>query len=59
MAQEERVMTYTVRYDFAGDAKEICGLSPERAKALCLELAAVGIATTSIVRERHGLEPAI
>jgi hypothetical protein len=58
MAYEEWAMTYTVRYDFGGDAKEVCGLSPERAKALCLELAAMGIATRSIVHDQHGLKPA-
>jgi hypothetical protein len=50
-------MTYTVRYDDGGDDKEVCGLSPEQTKALCLELAALGIATTSIVHDQHGPEP--
>lgn len=51
-------MTYTVRYDVEGEAREVCGLSPERAKALCLELAAIGIATTSIVHDQQDLTPA-
>jgi len=41
-------MTYTIRYDFGGEAKEVRGLLPERARALCRELAAIGIATTEI-----------
>jgi hypothetical protein len=41
-------MTYTIRYDFDGVAKEVRGLVPDRAKALCQELAAIGIATTAI-----------
>lgn len=41
-------MTYTIRYDLDGIAREVSGLLPERAKALCRELAAVGIATTEI-----------
>ncbi len=41
-------MTYTIRYDFDGVPKEVRGLVPERAKALCQELAAIGIATTEI-----------
>jgi hypothetical protein len=44
-------MKYTVRYAIDGDRKETCGLSPERAKELCQELAKIGIATTEIFGE--------